>query len=367
MSGITAAAYDTEKDRWVCAGDMGQQTAAAYQKLQRVMETAGYGLDDLVKMVYYMTPEALPSFTQSIGVRVELLGVEVVPAVTAIAVEHLLDDGALVELEAVAQHGGKQRSYYPDPKNDWRLPYKPAWGGGQVLWFAGVVARSFDDLGNPSFPEGIVAQTRAIYERARRILEDAGLGFEDVVKTVDYLVPDALHGYEGTEEVRREFFGEHLPASTNIVINQLLAPGALSEVDMFAVPGGSHRAIGQAWPGYEGATFHPGVRKDNLLFVSGQTGVERGTGKLVDGGVEAQARQALHNVREVVEAAGGTLADVVRTIEYLAPEAAPAYGDVQSARRELFGDDLPASTSVVVTRLLQPGALVQVQAFADLA
>ena len=365
VSGITAAEPDPSGAGWMCSGDMGRQTAAAYDKLQRVMEAAGYGLSDLVKMVYYMTPAALPSFNQSIGVRAELMGVEGFPAVTAIAVEGLLDDGALVEIEAVAERRGKERPHYPDPRNDWRLPYKPAWGGGQVLWFAGVVARSYDDMGNPSFPDGIVAQTRAIYQRAQRVLEDAGLGFEDVVKTGDYIVPEALDGYEGTDEVRREFFGEHLPASTNIVINQLLAPGALAEIDIFAVPGGTRRVIDPGWRGYRDDTFNPAVLKGDLLFVSGQTGVDR-TRALVNGGVAAQAKQAFTNVKDLLEAAGGVLGNVVRTVEYLTPEAASAYRDVQNARRELFGADLPASTTVVVTRLMQPGAVVQVQAVADL-
>ena len=366
VSGITAAAPDYSGAGWACTGDMGRQTAAAYDKLLRIMEAAGYGLSDLVKVVYYMTPGALPSFNQSIGVRAELMGVEGLPAVTAIAVEGLLDAGALVEIEAVAERGGKERPYYPDPRNDWRLPYKPAWGGGRVLWFAGVVARSHDEMGTPSFPEGIGAQTRAIYMRARRILESAGLGFEDVVKTVDYIVPEALEGYAGTEEVRREFFGEHMPASTNIVINQLLAPGALAEIDMFAVPGGARKVIDTGRPGRGGPTFHPAVGKGSLLFLSGQTGVDR-SGSLVSGGLAAQAKQAFDNVKDLAEAAGGGLANVVRTVEYLAPEAAPAYPEVQRARRELFGEDLPAATTVVVNRLLQPGALVQVQAVADLA
>ncbi len=366
VSGITAAEPDPSGAGWACKGDMGRQTAAAYEKLLRIMAEAGYGLSDLVKVVYYMTPEALPSFNQSIGVRAELMGVEGLPAVTAIAVEALLDEGALVEIEAVAERGGKERPHYADPRNDWRLPYKPAWGGGRVLWVAGVVARSFDDMGTPSFPDGIVAQTRAIYARARRILESAGLGLEDVVKTVDYIVPEALDGYQGTEEVRRDFFGDHLPASTNIVIDQLLAPGALAEIDMFAVAGGTRRAVGAERPGRGGATFHPAVEKGGLLFVSGQTGVD-GAGVLVGGGVADQARQAFANVAELVEAAGGGPGDVVRTVECLAPQAASAHQEVQKARRELFGDDLPAATTVVVSRLMQPGALVQVQAVADLA
>ena len=135
---------------------------------------------------------------------------------------------------------------------------------------------------------------------------------------------------------------------------------------MFAVPGGARRVIGLGRTGYEGETFHPAVQKGSILFVSGQTGVGR-LGSLVSGGVAAQAKQAFANVKDLVEAAGGGPGDVVRTVEYLAPEAASAHREVQNARQETFDENLPAVTTVVVTRLLRPGALVQVQAVADLA
>lgn len=368
LSGVTAARYDSDAGRTVCTGDLEEQTRFAYEKVGMILEAGGYNLQDIVKMVYYITPPSVPNFNQAIGVRGELFGVEQFPSVTAIAVERLLHPEALVELEAVAHPASKHRVHYPDARNDWRLPYKPTWDGGEVLWFAGVVGRSYDDLGNPQFPEGIVAQTRAIYQRAQRILSAAGLAFQDVVKTVDYLIPDALDGYQETAQVRREYFGNALPASTAIVINQLLAPGALAEIDMYAVRGGQRQAVNPGWPYYDLVTYLPGVRKGNLVFVTGQLGVDPQTGRLVgDGDVAAQTRQALANVRDVVEAAGGTMDDVVRTVDYVTADALPRYRETAQVRRELLGERFPSATGVVVRQLLHPGALVEVEAIADLA
>ncbi len=367
LSGVTASRYDPQAGRAVYTGDLAEQTRAAYEKVRLILQATGYSLKDVVKIVYYIAPDALPNFNQAIGVRGELFGVEGFPAVTAIAMEQLLHPDALVELEAVAHPVSKQWVHYPDPKNDWRLPFKPSRDGGEVLWFAGMVARSYDDLGNPHFPGGIVTQTRAIYQRAQRILEAAGLGFQDVVKTVDYLLPEALKGYEETAAVRREFFGDAFPASTAFVINQLLVP-TLAEIDMFAVRGGQRLAVNPGWAYYDRVTFQPGVKKGNLLFITGQTGVDPNTGKLVgEGDVVAQARQALGNIKAVVEAAGGTMADVVRTIDYVTAEALPRYKETAAVRRELFRDEFPSATGVVVRQLLRPGALVEIQAIADLA
>ena len=51
----------------------------------------------------------------------------------------------------------------------------------------------------------------------------------------------------------------------------------------------------------------------NFLFVSGQLGVNPATGEFVEGGIEAQAKQALENIKSILEAAGTNLQNVVKT------------------------------------------------------
>jgi enamine deaminase RidA (YjgF/YER057c/UK114 family) len=103
------------------------------------------------------------------------------------------------------------------------------------------------------------------------------------------------------------------------------------------------------------------------LYVSGQTAWDSRR-QLVGGtDLEGQARQAFANLRSVVEAAGGTLADVVSLRIYIVdyrPEKAAPVGRVF---RELFaGEVKPASTWVGVGALADPGFLVEVEATAVL-
>lgn len=105
----------------------------------------------------------------------------------------------------------------------------------------------------------------------------------------------------------------------------------------------------------------------STLYVSGQTAWD--SRKQLVGGTDlaAQARQAFTNLQAVVEAAGGTLADVVALriyiVDYRPEKAAP----VARALRELFsGEVKPASTWVGVAALADPGFLIEVEATAVL-
>lgn len=114
--------------------------------------------------------------------------------------------------------------------------------------------------------------------------------------------------------------------------------------------------------GFSQAVVATGTR---TLYVSGQTAWD--SRKQLVGGADLreQARQAFTNLRAVVEAAGGTLADVVSlriyVVDYSPEKAAP----VGSAFREFFSADVkPASTWVGVAALADPGFLIEVEATA---
>jgi 2-iminobutanoate/2-iminopropanoate deaminase len=63
--------------------------------------------------------------------------------------------------------------------------------------------------------------------------------------------------------------------------------------------------------------YSPGVRWDRLVFTAGQVGRDAGTGKPAEGGIRAQTRQVLLNLKAVLEAAGTDLAHVVKTTCFL--------------------------------------------------
>ena len=101
------------------------------------------------------------------------------------------------------------------------------------------------------------------------------------------------------------------------------------------------------------------------LYVSGQTAWDANK-RLVGGSdLGAQARQALLNLRNVVEASGGGLEDVVSLRIYVVAYEAHKAEAVGGAFREFFfGDATPASTWVGVAALADPGFLIEIEAIA---
>jgi len=105
--------------------------------------------------------------------------------------------------------------------------------------------------------------------------------------------------------------------------------------------------------------YTPLVVAGDWLVVSGQVG--QVDGKVVDGGVAAQVKQAIANLRGLLEGAGATLDDVVKTTVFLTDIA--DYAVMNEAYVEAFGDHRPARSAVAVAGL-PLGAAVEVEAWA---
>lgn len=106
----------------------------------------------------------------------------------------------------------------------------------------------------------------------------------------------------------------------------------------------------------------PATRVGDLIFCSGALGVDENF-KLVEGGVDAQTRQAIANLQSVLATAGATLADVAKTTVWLTDLA--DFAVFNAAYAEAFGDTLPAR-STVTSALAIPGALVEIEAIASI-
>ena len=105
--------------------------------------------------------------------------------------------------------------------------------------------------------------------------------------------------------------------------------------------------------------YTPIVRAGGWLVVSGQVGQQ--DGKLVDGTMSAQLRQAIANLRVLLEGEGASLSDVVKTTVFL--KHMSDYGPMNETYIEAFGDHRPARSAVGVGDL-PLGALVEVEAWA---
>jgi 2-iminobutanoate/2-iminopropanoate deaminase len=104
------------------------------------------------------------------------------------------------------------------------------------------------------------------------------------------------------------------------------------------------------------------VRAGNLLFTSGQLGIDPATSALVEG-VEAQTRQALANLKAVLEAGGAGLGDVVKCTVFVADMG--DFAKINAIYAEAFAVNPPARSLVQVARL-PLGAEVEIEAVAVL-
>jgi len=107
--------------------------------------------------------------------------------------------------------------------------------------------------------------------------------------------------------------------------------------------------------------YSQAVRWGNLLFLSGQVGIDPGTGSLVPGGVAAQARQVLKNIEAVLAAAGIDFSRLLKTTVYLKDMA--HFKTVNEVYASLVPPPYPARAALAV-RELPLGAEVEIEAIA---
>ena len=105
---------------------------------------------------------------------------------------------------------------------------------GNIISISGTVAT--DENHRTLYPGNLDSQMRHIYESVKTLLEKMGASMDDVIKTTDYITPQAVPQYAKTAEIRREYFKEGCyPAATGVVVHSLLRPDWLIEIDFLAV------------------------------------------------------------------------------------------------------------------------------------
>lgn len=127
----------------------------------------------------------------------------------------------------------------------------------------------------------------------------------------------------------------------------------------------SREVAPEGWP--RGAGYaHAVVGEGRLLLLSGQIGWDPRTQRLAPGGFAAQCRQAFANIAEVLRSAHAEPAHLARLTWYITDRAGylDARREIGAAWRECFGRHYPAMSVVVVAGLLEPGALVEIEATA---
>jgi 2-iminobutanoate/2-iminopropanoate deaminase len=105
------------------------------------------------------------------------------------------------------------------------------------------------------------------------------------------------------------------------------------------------------------------IKAGNLVFTSGQLGLDPISGNLISGGIEPETRQALTNLQHVLEEAGSGLQQVVKTTVFL--KDMTEFAKMNTIYAEFFTQNPPARSAVQVAALPKGGA-VEVEAIAIL-
>jgi enamine deaminase RidA (YjgF/YER057c/UK114 family) len=112
-----------------------------------------------------------------------------------------------------------------------RYTYVPALRVGKMIFLSGTTGT--DENGVITAPGDIVEQTRQIFRKFERLLNDAGGSCDDIVQTTDFFT--TTENYRATAAVRREFFKRGFPTSTGVLVAGLLREHALIEISAIAV------------------------------------------------------------------------------------------------------------------------------------
>ncbi|MBI4639989.1 MAG: RidA family protein [Candidatus Tectomicrobia bacterium] len=125
--------------------------------------------------------------------------------------------------------------------------------------------------------------------------------------------------------------------------------------------------INPGFPGWEERyTFSPGVvKRGKTLWISGTMATDDHGKMLGVGDIVEQTLVIFEKIKGIVEAAGGSMDDIVMTHDYIT--TTENYRATAEVRRQYFTRNFPAATGVIVAGLLRPDALIEIDAVAVLS
>ena len=105
------------------------------------------------------------------------------------------------------------------------------------------------------------------------------------------------------------------------------------------------------------------IQVGNIVYTSGQIPIDPATGTFVEGGIKEQTCQSLSNIKAILEEAGLSMANVVKTTVFMADMN--DFADMNAVYAEFFTEPYPARSAVAV-KTLPKGALVEIEVVAEL-
>ena len=238
---------------------------------------------------------------------------------------------------------------------------------GTLLFVPGQEA--VDENGVLVAPGDFAGQIQQVWKNLRTILAKAG-GELDQVATMTVYTTERRWGRQFTSN-RKDIFKKGFPASAFVEARKLRTPGALLQIPAIAVLDERKGTMGESpqrtfidpLPQL-GLSRAVKVTGGSMAFLAGHTAGEMAhVNEAFD--FTVQAKKTFERIRTSVESAGGQLSDIVSMSVFMTDMRHVT--EFQSVLRELFGDNLPASSYVEVTHLARPELLLEIQPIAIVA
>lgn len=272
------------------------------------------------------------------------------PPTRTTVVTDLLTPKALVEISAVAVPSGTDRRVvHPSSWMASPNPYSYGIRAGDTLFLSGLIARNGRD--NTVVSGDVAAQTRAVMENARELLEAAGLSFAHVVSARVFLTDGK--DFAEFNRVYREYVGSDRPARATVVA--ALTSAAYNVEITFVASAAARQAIETA--AQPNPNLSAAIKAGSSLFVSGLLA----EGDAATGDPTAQTRDILRKLDAILQKAAFARADVRDLLVYVTDDEAARAAMAEC--RAAFGTR-PAVTLARVA-LVAAGARVEIMTFAE--
>ena len=370
VSGLTGEVFNKRRNSYAIEDiSLLKQMQVIFDKLETIIESAGYNMKDVVYTVDYALQASFPEYRKTSAIRKAAFG-DNPPAAVGVLVEGIPSSAALLTMNAVAMKNGRNKQIVmPQGSPSWKrydsLTFSPGFFvGDHWFWMSGTTGRRYNQAtGKDVYPDGIESQQQIIWKYTLgEILKEAGIDADTVVRTTDYVHPSALSEYRRKGYSRIAGEGPEGNAREVLVVNRLLKSDALIETDATCYLGPDKEIISPAE--FPGASA---VRCGKVIFCSSQGPMDYKGGFVVGKGYfKAQVEQTYQNLETILNFAGASLKDVVRTTEITSPQTYFEQPFLNQMRKKVFGTDLPAVTTITGNSMLQIGADFSMDAWAIL-
>ena len=225
-----------------------------------------------------------------------------------------------------------------------------------TCYLSGHSASEYDELsGKMVIKGGMEEQIHTAFSKIEHILSSAGLGIDDIFHIVEYVTNSGIEYYDKVIETRSKILGSGTPAISTILVDELLRPDALIEIEVTA---GRRNPSDSLTREHQIGTSTARGSDDSVFLSTVYPYDDDGILVGLDDPV-AQVNQIFVNAQKRLQSIGLSMSNIARTIEMLRPEALAMYKETGRVRKEFLGPVYPAAAGILQSQVApDPNVLI---------